>query len=135
MDYAFQKHTLAYGLLASDLFGNRFLGAIIKIVIIEIEEAHIHWLLPIRGHLFEEENFILKRTGPGILSIANAGPNTTASQSLICTAKTEWLRTNMGRRKQARAAWEPCSILDPGKARPAKGSSFLTVGNSNSSDL
>lgn len=101
MDYAFQKHTLAYGLLASDLFGNRFLGAIIKIVIIEIEEAHIHWLLPIRGHLFEEENFILKRTGPGILSIANAGPNTTASQSLIYTAKTEWLRTNMGRRKQA----------------------------------
>lgn len=66
----------------------------IKMVIIEIEEAHSHWLLPIRGHFFEEENFILKRTGPGILSIANARPNTSCSRFFICTAETERLRTN-----------------------------------------
>lgn len=45
----------------------------------------------IYGDSFADENFVVPHAGPGMLSMANSGPNTNGCQFFLTCAKCDWL--------------------------------------------
>ncbi|KAF6140434.1 hypothetical protein GIB67_030515 [Kingdonia uniflora] len=45
----------------------------------------------IYGSKFEDESFVAKHTGPGLLSMANSGPSTNGCQFFVTCSKCDWL--------------------------------------------
>jgi len=43
------------------------------------------------GDSFADENFVVPHAGPGLLSMANSGPNTNGCQFFLTCAKCDWL--------------------------------------------
>mmetsp|Transcript_29232 Transcript_29232/g.65452 ORF Transcript_29232/g.65452 Transcript_29232/m.65452 type:complete len:119 (-) Transcript_29232:438-794(-) len=47
--------------------------------------------MSIYGEKFADENFNLRHDAPGLLSMANSGPNTNGCQFFLTCAKCDWL--------------------------------------------
>ncbi|MFN9548505.1 MAG: peptidylprolyl isomerase [Cyanobacteriota bacterium] len=81
----------------------------------------------IYGKKFEDENFQLQHTKAGLLSMANAGPNTNGSQFFITTAVTPWLDGKHVVFGQLREGTEVLQAIEARGSRSGKPSATVVI--------
>jgi cyclophilin family peptidyl-prolyl cis-trans isomerase len=86
---------------------------------------------------FDDENVILKHTGPGISAMANAGSNTNGSQFFICTAKTvlDGKHTVFGKVMEDINVVEAMEGFGSRNGKTSKDMALPTVDNANALDF
>ncbi|XP_036293873.1 peptidyl-prolyl cis-trans isomerase A-like [Pipistrellus kuhlii] len=88
----------------------------------------------IYGDKFEDENIVLKHTGPGILSMANAGPNTNSPQFLTCAAKTARWDGKHVVFGQVTEGMERVTAMERFGSRDGKSSKMITIADLDNSN-
>jgi cyclophilin family peptidyl-prolyl cis-trans isomerase len=85
----------------------------------------------IYGRTFPDENFLLKHDVPGLLSMANAGPNTNGSQFFITFVPCPWLNgkhTVFGKVVDGKDVLEMLHVLGTESGRPKSKATIIECG-------